>query len=97
MRSVLVWMVYGIIPESPWILRATLNTMVFGLWFAMITYLSVQWRDRLDGSCAVFTAWIEEVMLGRKNISDFEIVRDKLKMTQANGRHDMEKGKDAQV
>jgi hypothetical protein len=37
-------------------------------WLAGVMYLSVLWRDRLDAAAGVFTQWVEEVCLGKKNL-----------------------------
>jgi len=67
MRSVLVWVVYGLIPLPPeGQARQTVLVIAFGLWLVLLIYLSVVWRDRLDGASVVFTKWAEEVMLGKK-------------------------------
>jgi hypothetical protein len=69
MRSVLVWVVFGIIPEGPWILRYFFMTVAFSGYFAMVTYFSVLWRDRIDSACAAVTQFIESVMVGKKTFS----------------------------
>lgn len=68
MRTVLVWVVYGLIPESPWLIRAVLNTIAFVVWMTLLTYLSVLWRDKVDVSTGVFTQWVEDIMVGKKTI-----------------------------
>lgn len=69
MRSVLVWIVFGIIPEGPWPLRYIFMTCAFAAYFALVTYLSVLWRDIIDPACAAATQFIESVMVGKKTIA----------------------------
>ena len=88
MRSVLVWIIYGLIPDSGGIVRRlsdygytsdgdtefvegksvfwSLVTLVaMAGWFGLLTFLSVLWKDRLDGYFLRFAQWGEEIMLGR--------------------------------
>jgi len=92
MRSVLVWIVHGLIPQSEegWrrisnqhettlesagyafpiglsfsFLTASATVIAFVLWLGLVMYLSKLWRDHIDGYCARFTQWIEDVMLGK--------------------------------
>lgn len=37
-------------------------------WFGLLTVLSVLWRNQLDGCFLRFSAWGEEVMLGKKEL-----------------------------
>lgn len=67
MRSVLVWVVFGFIPEGPWPLRYVLMTAAFAAYFAMVTFFSILWRDIIDPACASITAYIEAVMVGKKS------------------------------
>jgi hypothetical protein len=79
MRSVLVWVVYGLISLPEGQTRRIVVTVVFGLWMGLLIYLSVLWRDRLDGACVVFTKWAEDVMLGKNHLSGSLIsIRTKL-------------------
>ena len=66
MRSVIVWVVFGFIPEGPWLLRYVLMTTSFAAYFAMVTFLSMLWRDIIDPVCATVTAYIDSVMVGKK-------------------------------
>jgi hypothetical protein len=68
MRTVLVWIIYGIIPQSPWALRMLLGAIGMVSWLAGVMFLSVLWRDRLDAAAGVFTQWVEEVCLGKKSL-----------------------------
>jgi len=74
MRSVLVWVVFGILPPAPegagWYLWAVLRLVTFLSWFAMVTYLSVLWRDRVDVIAMHAARWSEEYMLGKKSFAD---------------------------
>jgi len=79
MRSVLCWAIYGLIPQSgglvtrpgepvPISLIWTLITVaVFAGWGVMILYLSVLWRDKLDGLFVLLAHMIEEIFVGKKN------------------------------
>ena len=86
MRSVLVWIIYGLIPDSGGIVRrmsdygpqeghegkslfwSMVTVVAIGGWFALLTVLSVLWRDRLDGYFLKFSVWGEEIMLGKKDL-----------------------------
>jgi len=68
MRSVLVWVIYGMIPEGPLLVRYLLNAAAFLGYLGMVTWLSVLWRDRIDSACVLITQWVEEVMVGKKTI-----------------------------
>jgi peptidoglycan/LPS O-acetylase OafA/YrhL len=68
MRSLLVWVVYGMIPESPVVVRYTLNWIAFLAYFALIIYLSVEWNRVIDSRCGKFTAWLEDIMVGKKSV-----------------------------
>jgi peptidoglycan/LPS O-acetylase OafA/YrhL len=68
MRSVLVWVIYGMVPEGPLFLRYFLNAAAFVGYLGMVTWLSVLWRDRIDSACVLITQWVEEVVVGKKTI-----------------------------
>jgi len=85
MRSVLVWVIYGMIPDSGGIVRrlsdygsetgneksifwSFITVLAIGLWFGLLTVLSVLWKDRLDVYFLKFSQWGEEIMLGRKGL-----------------------------
>ena len=68
MRSLLVWVIYGMIPSTPGIIRYSLNTIAFIGYLALVTHLSVLWNTYIDTACGKFTQWLEEVMLGRKTL-----------------------------
>ena len=68
MRSVLVWVIHGLIPEGPLLLRYLLNTAAFLGYLGMVSWLSVLWRDRIDSACVLITQWVEEVMVGKKTV-----------------------------
>ena len=70
MRSVLVWVVYGIIPEEAKAVRFLLQTAAFLGYLGLVTWLSVIWRNSIDSFCVSITQWIEEVMVGKKTIID---------------------------
>jgi hypothetical protein len=82
MRSLLVWLVYGLIPDSSGfsrresdytdqpvpksILWSFITAMAMAMWLVLLMYLSVVWRDRLDCYFMAFAKWGEDVMLGKK-------------------------------
>jgi peptidoglycan/LPS O-acetylase OafA/YrhL len=84
MRSVLVWVIYGVIPDSGGLVRRPMDfgeypveksafwTIVTGVsmlaWFGLLVYVSVLWRDQLDGSFVALAKWSEEVMLGKASV-----------------------------
>jgi hypothetical protein len=80
MQTTLVWTIYGLIPRFPLFTHTVLNAIAMVLWMALLTYLSVLWRDRIDASCAVFTQWIEDIMLGKRQLlGDISISREKVR------------------
>jgi peptidoglycan/LPS O-acetylase OafA/YrhL len=83
MRSILVWVVFGLLPSSVperWIpigsnpqriipvLSASMTLIAFGSWLALLMYLSTLWRDRVDRLSVTFAQWAEEAMLGQKSL-----------------------------
>ena len=87
MRSVLVWVIYGLIPDSGGIVRrlsdygseteidseksifwSFITVVAMGLWFCLLTVLSVLWKDKLDGYFMRFSQWGEEIMLEGKGL-----------------------------
>lgn len=68
MRSVLVWIVFGILPssEEQWLISTALKLVVFPLWFAGVIYICIIWNSRLDSWTGWFAQWSEEVMLGKR-------------------------------
>jgi hypothetical protein len=57
---------YG--PNEKSIFWSVVTVVAMGLWFALLTILSVLWRDKLDGYFLKFSQWGEEVMLGKKDL-----------------------------
>ena len=98
MRSLLSWVIYGLIPQSEerWLITYCFNTIGFGLWITFISYLATLWRDRLDVAVIAWTQYIEEVALGKKplipagGVSQYGAVHD-LSGTTANGHNIKEK------
>ena len=74
MRSVLVWLVYGLLPQSAedvsWILFVTFRTIAFILFIAMVTFISTLWRDHIDTWSMFLAQWAEEVALGKRGALD---------------------------
>jgi peptidoglycan/LPS O-acetylase OafA/YrhL len=74
MRSVLVWVMFGVLPPSHegtgWYIWCLMRLTAFLSWFAMITYLSILWRDRIDKISMHAAQWSEEYMLGKKSLSE---------------------------
>ena len=68
MRSVLVWVIYGIIPAGPPVIRYLLNTAAFLGYLGLVTWLSVLWRDKIDSACVSITQWVEKVMVGKTTV-----------------------------
>jgi len=72
------------------------NTIGFGLWISLISFLATLWRDRLDTAVIAFTAYVEEVMLGKKPLLPAPVVSQykdvhELQVTPANGHDAKEK------
>lgn len=92
MRSVLVWVIFGFIPEGPRPLRYVLMTASFAAYFGLVTVLSILWRDIIDPACANITAYIESVMVGKKTFGGlFSVVRS-WRGPKSNGGFKLEKG-----
>jgi peptidoglycan/LPS O-acetylase OafA/YrhL len=101
MRSVLVWIVYGFIPESGGFVRRmndyeadplpkslfwTIVTIIaIGLWFVLLTVLSTLWRDKLDGHFMKFAQYGEEVMMGKRQIFESYPLRAGPQVNGSNG------------
>jgi len=84
MRSLLAWVIYGLIPNSGGLVwrpdhdgegapeKSIVWTIVTGLvcisWLGLVMYLSTVWRDRLDPLFIAFAQFAEEVMLGKKTL-----------------------------
>ena len=82
MRSVLATIIYGIIPASGGLATrpttegdepipvsffwTTVTAFVYPTWLAFVLFLSVQWRDRLDGKFVAFSQYVEALLLGKK-------------------------------
>ena len=83
MRSVLTWAVYGFIPESGGLARrlsewdenppaksafwTMITAVTYGAWGLLLVYLSVLWRDKLDGHFVKISSVAEDVMLGKRS------------------------------
>jgi hypothetical protein len=50
------------------LLWTVVNWVAYGLWMALLIYVCVVWRDRVDVLCVEFARWTEEVMLGKRNL-----------------------------
>jgi hypothetical protein len=74
MRSVLVSVIFGVLPPSPegtgWYIWSLMRLAAFLSWFAMITYLSMLWRNRIDKISMHAAQWSEEYMLGKKSFPE---------------------------
>jgi hypothetical protein len=72
MRSVLTWVVFGVLPssEDQWFISTALKLIVFPLWFAGVVFFSKIWSIKLDGWAGSVAQWAEDVMMGKKNFSD---------------------------
>jgi peptidoglycan/LPS O-acetylase OafA/YrhL len=70
MRTVLVWIIHGFIPQTLGFMTYVYNAIGMIVWMALLIRVSMFWRDRIDGWCAVFTEWIEDVMLGKKSLME---------------------------
>jgi hypothetical protein len=83
MRSVLAWVIYGFIPESGGLARrlsdwddpapqkslfwTMITAFTYASWGLLLVYLSVLWRDKLDGHFVKIAAMAEEIMLGKRS------------------------------
>ena len=95
MRSLLSWVIFGLIPQSEerWFITYVFNTIGFALWISLVSFLATLWRDRLDVWVIASTQYIEEVMLGKKPLLPAPVVSQykdvhELQVTPANG-HDV--------
>lgn len=83
MRSVLTWAIYGFIPDSGGLARrlsewddnppeksffwTMITAATYALWGLLLVYLSVLWRDRLDGKFVKIAQAAEEIMVGKRS------------------------------
>jgi peptidoglycan/LPS O-acetylase OafA/YrhL len=104
MRSVLVWVIYGIIPESDGIVarlsdfegtRPPISLLwsfvvvcTFASWLALVIYLSKLWRDKLDGQFVKLSSWMEDLMLGKVHL----LSKRQIWKAPLSLNHDPEKG-----
>jgi len=81
MRSTLVWIMYGLLPEPDGLgsrvnsdmLRLTwdvVDSIIFMLWMIPLIYFSKLWRDYVDPMCVKFALVAEEVFLGKRALSE---------------------------
>lgn len=85
MRSVLTWIVYGFLPSTAerW-MRIIVTGFALILGMALLIYVSVLWRDRLDTQCIVFAKWAEDVVMDKKAFSDSLPFVNAFRTTQGN-------------
>jgi hypothetical protein len=93
MRSVLATIVYGIIPASGGLATrpqiegeepvpislfwTAVTAFVYPTWLALVLFLSVQWRDRLDGKFVAFSQYVEALLLGKKSFTPVSVFLQK--------------------
>ena len=65
MRSLLSWVVYGLIPQETAI-RYILNSITFAAWISLVASLATAWRNHVDNKLFEFAQWAEEIFSGRK-------------------------------
>jgi hypothetical protein len=70
MRSVLVWVIYGIIPQEPITIRYLLNSVAFLGYLGLVTWLSILWRDNIDSRCSSVAQEVEHILLGKKTMME---------------------------
>lgn len=70
MRTVLVWIIHGFIPQTLGFMTYVYDAIGMVLWMGLLIRVSVLWRDRIDASFGVFTEWIENVMLGKRSLME---------------------------
>ena len=70
MRSILAWAIHRILPEmeAGWF-RTIVWTATFCVWLGLLVYLSVLWKDRVDGISIVWAKWAEEAVLDPEVLS----------------------------
>jgi hypothetical protein len=104
MRSLLAWVVYGLIPDSTGlvgrvsdyeedrvpksILWSMVTAITMASWLALVMYLSVLWRDRLDPLFGTAAQWVENVMLGKKSLLEGFAIRYNGVQLTLNGNSD---------
>jgi peptidoglycan/LPS O-acetylase OafA/YrhL len=74
LRTVLVWLIYQLIPslsqktaESGEISSfPVLQAVAFLAWMALLMWVGKIWRDRVDKSCIIFAKWMEQMMTDRE-------------------------------
>jgi peptidoglycan/LPS O-acetylase OafA/YrhL len=74
MRSVLVWVVHGVLPQSSeeagWLIWVFLRTLAYVSWIALVIFISTVWRDNVDTFAMTAAQWSEEVVLGQRSPFD---------------------------
>lgn len=88
MRSVLTWVIHGLIPQfaTAGLISFTLRAIAFPAWMLMVIVLATIWRNRVDSWAGLLTVWVEEVMLGKRGIWDTfgEALNKQAKRTDVN-------------
>jgi len=101
MRSILTRIIYQWIPDSGgFVTRQTdywdepvpkspfwtaITIFIFPLWLVFVAFLSVLWRDKLDGHFIRLSSWAEEVALGKVSVVGFIVTRQWFKAAPADG------------
>lgn len=74
MRSVLVWVVHGVLPQSSeevgWLIWVFLRTLAYVSWIALVIFISTVWRDKIDKLAMIVAQRSEEVVLGHRSAFD---------------------------
>jgi hypothetical protein len=81
MRSTLAWIMYGLLPEpdgsgsrvngnTQRLMWDVIDTIIIILWMIPLVFLSKLWRDHVDPTCIKFALMAEEVLLGKRALSE---------------------------
>jgi len=74
MRSILTWVMFGLLPRSSedvgWFAWVIVRSLAFASFFALLTAISTLWRNRIDRVALFVAQWSEEVLLGKRAVLD---------------------------
>jgi len=103
MRTILAWIIYGIIPDSTAFVGrlsdyenpveksrfwTIITALVFPAWFALLVFASVWWTEKVDPYFIKFAQWAESVMVGKQEL----VSQATLNQIKANGGYEFRFG-----
>src|SRR5579862_1400416 len=91
MRSVLVWVIYGIVPQGPVVVRLVLNSIAFLGYLGLVIWLSLLWKENVDVWCASFAQGVEDIVLGNQSMME-TLSSFRIGITSKEGDIELESG-----